>query len=52
MSKLFIVVPCYNEEEVLGSVSIKWTHLLRVFFETNPLSSCFMISDNRQTKTV
>ncbi|WP_395945053.1 DUF5960 family protein [Enterococcus faecium] len=22
------------------------------FFATNPLSSCFMISDNRQTKTV
>ena len=22
------------------------------FFETNPLSSCFMISDNRQTKNV
>ncbi|MFW8617733.1 DUF5710 domain-containing protein [Enterococcus innesii] len=22
------------------------------FFETNQLSSCFMVSDNRQTKTV
>ena len=56
--KFNFVQSSVSTESIYFSILSEWICVNKVdsffesFFATNPLSSCFMISDNRQTKTV